>query len=192
MAILVTGATCLFSSRLPFSEVVLQKTGALLCWFLAGYLFYRSLQRQRRRRRQQQQQQQQQQTFDPNEEMPLVTPPSSHVSAIDDDVSQPWMVVTLTFVGSLDEIMYFPGLLLGHLFTAWELCLGACLAGCIMLLVVLTCLRHSQPLMNFLDRIPLYVVVAVFAVVITVQSIQEWGLKCHSSDRALTRETKTN
>ncbi|GAX16937.1 hypothetical protein FisN_5Hh314 [Fistulifera solaris] len=168
MAIVVTGATCLFSSRLPFSEIVLQGTGALLCWLLAGYLLYRSLQKQTRR-------QQQQQSFDPNEAMPLVTPPSSQIGAIDDDVTQPWMVVTMTFVGSLDEIMYFPGLLLGHLFTAWELCLGAFLAGCIMLLVVLTCLRQSQPLMNFLDRIPLYVVVAVFAVVMTVQLIQEWG-----------------
>ena len=175
MAVLVTETTYLFSSRLPFSETVLQGIGALFCWSLAGYLLYRSLQKGRRR----QQQQKLRAQIDQDEETPLVVPSSNQQPCrdqpSDDDISQPWMVVTLTFVGSLDEIMYFPGLLLGHLFTAWELCLGAFLAACIMLLMVLTCLRQCQPLMDCLDRIPLYAVVTVFAVLMTAQLIQEWG-----------------
>lgn len=174
MAILVTGTTCLFSSRLPFSGTILQGIGALLCWSLAGYLLYRSVQKRRRR--------QQQTHSNQDEEAPLLTSldqpsndASSNPSDLEDQISQPWMVVTLTFVGSLDEIVYFPGLLLGHLFAAWELCLGAFLAACIMLLVVLTCLRQCQPLLDWLDRIPLYVVVTVFAVLVTVQFIQDWG-----------------
>lgn len=173
MAILVSGITCWFSSRLAVSRTILEVSGALFCWLLAGYLLYRSVQRRRRHQHQLFQR-------DKEEETPIIASSNlpfyestSTTSVPDDDTAQPWMIVTLTFVGSIDEIMYFPGLLLGHLFTAWELCLGAFLAACIMLIVVMTCLRQCKPLVDWLDHIPLYVVVAIFAVVMTAEVVQE-------------------
>jgi hypothetical protein len=83
--------------------------------------------------------------------------------------SQPWTVVSLTTLGFLDEISYFPALILGHIFSVWELVLGTFLAGILMLAIQVFLASQCQPLMDFLDqRVPLYGIIAVFATILTL------------------------
>jgi hypothetical protein len=86
-----------------------------------------------------------------------------------DQGAQPWLIVTLTVLGSLDEVSYFPVLILGGVFTALELCLATLLASSIILLVLYFFLAQCQPFLDILDRIPLYGIVAFFAVFLTVE-----------------------
>lgn len=79
-----------------------------------------------------------------------------------------WMVISLTTLGALDEISYFPALLVGHVFTGKELCIGTLLASGIILAIVLKCLSKFKPLVDFLDTIPLYGIVGMFAIILTV------------------------
>eukprot|EP01082_Thalassiosira_pseudonana_P013771 g11906.t1.1.5e17418b g11906 g11906.t1 contig6:829317-829952(+) len=80
----------------------------------------------------------------------------------------PWAVISFTTLGALDEVSYFPTLLLGKMFTPLDLCLGTLLASCIVLLVVNLFLSQCKPILDFLDRIPLWVIVGGFATVLTV------------------------
>jgi hypothetical protein len=91
----------------------------------------------------------------------------------DDDRIQlsPWTVVSFTFLGALDEISYFPSLVLGGLFTPLDLCMGTFFAACIVLLVVTLFLSRCRPLLDWLDDIPLYGIVASFATVLTASVV---------------------
>lgn len=77
-------------------------------------------------------------------------------------------VISLTFLGALDELSYFPALILGKIFTPLEICLGTLLAAILVLILVTCFLARFQPLMDCLDRIPIYAVIALFAVILTV------------------------
>lgn len=83
----------------------------------------------------------------------------------------PWAVISFTTLGALDEVSYFPSLLLGGIFTPLDLCLGTFFAACIVLAVVTLFLAQCKPVLDFLDRIPLYGIVAAFATVLTVDVI---------------------
>ncbi|KAL7555988.1 hypothetical protein ACA910_006137 [Epithemia clementina (nom. ined.)] len=165
------------------SDTDLALWGALLCWSLAAFLLYRSIQKQRRRRRQKQEQQalQEQEDQFQTEQDPLVvvatqqkTEEKMHNDNDEIVVAQPWMVCSLTVLGSLDEISYFPSLLLAGVFTEVELCLGTLLAAVVMLAIVVFFLRPCQPLMECFDRIPLYGVVTLFAILLTADYL--WDL----------------
>ena len=78
------------------------------------------------------------------------------------------MVMTLTSLGALDEISYFPALLVGNVFSPMQLLVGTFLASGLVLILVLYFLARVKPLVNFLDNIPLYVIVAMFALILTV------------------------
>ena len=80
----------------------------------------------------------------------------------------PCTVISFTALGALDEVSYFPSLLLGEIFTPRDLCLGTFFAACLILAVVTLFLSLFKPLLAFLDRIPLYVIVTSFAVVLTI------------------------
>jgi hypothetical protein len=85
---------------------------------------------------------------------------------------QPWTVVTLTSVGFLDEISYFPALIVGNVFSAWELCIGTLLAGLLMLCIQVFLAKQCKPLIDFLDnRVPLYGIIALFATILTLHWI---------------------
>jgi uncharacterized membrane protein YedE/YeeE len=73
----------------------------------------------------------------------------------------------LTFVGALDEISYFPALLVGGVFSSWQLCLGTLLAACLILVIITMFLSQCKPLIEWLDTIPLYGIVGAFAIVLT-------------------------
>lgn len=78
------------------------------------------------------------------------------------------LVISLTTLGALDEISYFPALIMGKIFTPTELCVGAFMAALIILSVITLFLAQCKPLVDCLDRIPLYGIVGTFAVVLTV------------------------
>ena len=82
--------------------------------------------------------------------------------------------MSLTTLGALDELSYFPALLIGKIFTPLEICLGTLLAAVIILMVVGCCLAQCRPLVNCLDRIPIYTVIAVFATILTLEVLYEW------------------
>ena len=77
------------------------------------------------------------------------------------------MVASLTTLGALDEISYFPAILVGNVFSPVELCVGTLFATIIILVIVLAFLTRCKPLIDFLDSIPLYGIVGIFAVILT-------------------------
>lgn len=189
------------------TDLIISSFGAIFCWVVAGYLYYRSWRKRQRRRQQREREEQQQRAPQQEEhERNLVVGDTTTAAATErdallqqqesqkenpssaDDASTTrrnekprlWMVVSLTFLGSLDEISYFPGLLLGRVFTPAELSGGALLAALTMLLIVTTCLGTCQPCMECLDRIPLFGVVGVFAILLTGEVI--WDLIAPDND----------
>jgi hypothetical protein len=84
---------------------------------------------------------------------------------------QPWTIITLTVSGALDEISYFPSLLLGHIFTGTELIVGTVITVLIMLCIVTQLLQYCQPLLHCLDQIPLYGIITLYAILLTVNLV---------------------
>ena len=81
-------------------------------------------------------------------------------------------VFTLTLLGALDELTYFPSLIIGGTFRPVELAVGALIA-CVLILVVISCvLTAFQPILELMDRIPLYAVVALFAAILSVDAVK--------------------
>jgi len=185
-------------SESPFfsNDLYMQIMGAVLCWTLACYLWIRSIRKQRQPQDREQQRLQEQlvgqengDAHDTLEETETDLENSSlspNFSSLDidrdgDDVEsetgertfQPWLVMSMTGLGSLDEMMYFPTLLLAHTYTWLELSLGTLLASCIVSLVVLCFLRPCRPLMQLLEQIPLYGIVTCFACLLTLEVILE-------------------
>ena len=80
-------------------------------------------------------------------------------------------VMILTVLGALDEISYFPALVVGQVFTPLELCVGTFLAAVLVLVVVVCFLSTFKPLIDFVDRIPLYAIIGVFAIVLSIEVI---------------------
>lgn len=91
----------------------------------------------------------------------------------DQDKLGPATVFTLTLMGALDELTYFPSVLIGGTFTGADLAVGA-FVSCTIILVVITCLLTTfEPILELMDKIPLYGVVAVFATILTVEAWKE-------------------
>lgn len=85
----------------------------------------------------------------------------------------PATVFSLALMGALDEVTYFPSLLIGGTFTGVELAVGA-FVSCSVILIVITCLLGTfQPLLELMDKIPLYAVVALFATILTIEALNE-------------------
>ncbi|KAL3826821.1 hypothetical protein ACHAXA_005663 [Cyclostephanos tholiformis] len=91
----------------------------------------------------------------------------------------PLAVISFTTLGALDEISYFPSLLLGKIFTPLELCLGTFFAACIILIGLTVFLSHCKPVLDLLDQIPLYGIVLAFALVLTSGIILDFLSKGH-------------
>jgi len=166
-------------------EIILGSIGAALCWGLAIFFFVQKWLKKRRRQLQREQQQQQQ----AEERAPLTTSSSEPVAgggaapydSVTPGESEPTndadpkstscgtmlTIVSLTTLGALDEVSYFPALVVGGIFSPLEICLGTMLAAVLILLVVTCFLSQCKPLVECLDRIPVYAVIAVFATVLT-------------------------
>ena len=78
------------------------------------------------------------------------------------------VVIALTLTGSLDELVSFPSFILAGTFSYAELAVG-CLCACLVVLMVVTCfIRACQSLLDVLDRIPLYGILALYATILTL------------------------
>jgi hypothetical protein len=88
---------------------------------------------------------------------------------------QPCTVVSLTTLGFLDEISYFPTLILGGILTVWELILGTFVAGLLMLAIQVFLATQCKPWIEWLGRhVPLHAIIALFATLLTVHWV--WDL----------------
>lgn len=84
-------------------------------------------------------------------------------------------IVLLTITGGLDEVAYFPSLLLTNTYTIAEMCLGT-LVACILLWAVLVCaLGSCKPILEAMDKIPMWAFVAFYGVILTVMFVVEWS-----------------
>jgi hypothetical protein len=154
----------------PDENIILGSIGAGICWIIAIFLFVRKCLKKRRRA-------ERELTMSERELHRATTQQVSNkygsVQTDDEDEneisSSPSIlaVVSFTTLGTLDEVSYFPSLLLGGMFTPFDLCLGTFFAAIIVLIVVTVFLSQCKPVLDFLDRIPLYGIVAVFATVLT-------------------------
>jgi hypothetical protein len=156
----------------PSDDIVLGSIGAGICWIIAIFLFVRKCLKKRRRAAERDLSQSEKELHRAATQKVSNQYGSIHAEDEDDEnhVSSrpsPWAVVSFTTLGALDEVSYFPSLLLGGVFTPRDLCLGTFLAACIVLIVVTVFLTRCKPVLDFLDRIPLYGVVAIFAAVLT-------------------------
>ena len=172
------------------TERLLSVLGAGLCWLIAVVLFARKWLKQRRRQQASQGRRADGDVQDLLCQQSLTTEPQHHSSygsnvpqqqsevseqhGSEEGTFSPLNVIALTTLGALDELSYFPTLLMGHIVSPLELCGGTLLAAFLILLIVTCCLAHFQPLVDFLDRIPLYGIVALFAILLTVRAIVEW------------------
>ncbi|KAL3802968.1 hypothetical protein HJC23_011591 [Cyclotella cryptica] len=157
----------------PDEEIILGSIGAGLCWVIAIALFVRKYLKKRRRAAEQGLH-----LSDRELHRAVTQKVSNQYGSIpsEDDNDEnlvssrpsPWAVISFTTLGALDEVSYFPSLLLGGIFTPYDLCLGTFFAACIVLAVVTLFLAQCKPLLDFLDRIPLYGIVATFATALTL------------------------
>lgn len=171
------------SSDVDNDDSVLELVAAILCWLLAGALIFKKIQKQKRKREQQ------------NEYVEMVayeTIPSAETTGNEEDTlaptrtnlsddpetdqsdktENPLMVATLTLLGFMDESAYFPSLILGGYFSAFELWLGTVLAGVVTLGIVTIFLSPFKPLIDWLNKhVKVYGVVTIFAIILTVQVI---------------------
>ncbi|KAL7540923.1 hypothetical protein ACHAWF_006813 [Thalassiosira exigua] len=85
----------------------------------------------------------------------------------------PCAVISFTTLGALDEVSYFPSLLLGQIVTPLDLCLGTFFAACIILAVVTLFLSQCRHLLHWLERIPLYWIVSAFAIALTAGVVRD-------------------
>jgi len=158
---------------MPIDESwILGAIGASLCWAIAIGLFVKKWLKKRRRALALQQE-----IVQPDESGhgygAVASHEEEHATEVISRHAAPWVVMSFTCLGALDEISYFPALLVGHVFTGWELIVGALLASCIMLLVITTFLPTCQPIISWLDRIPLYAIVCMFAIILTVSAFMD-------------------
>lgn len=159
------------------AEILLGSVGAGFCWILALYFFIKKL--LKRRRRQKQKEEEEQRRLVSNGEAGEGGGDSSHYGSAQSEPNhnheedeQPLdgslgTIMSLTTLGALDEISYFPALVVGNIFKPWEICLGTLLAASIILIIVTYFLARCKPLADCLDRIPLYAVIGLFAIILT-------------------------
>ena len=176
-------------------ELMLGIIAALLCWLLALFFYIKKM--LKRKRRQQQAEERMglatATANNPSTTMSYGTSATNTATSdnndhirVDDSLflqqqaphkalscSSIATVMSLTTLGALDELSYFPALLVGKIFTPLEICLGTLLAAMTILTVVSCCLAKCQPLVDWLDQIPIYAVIAVFASILTLEILYD-------------------
>ncbi|GKY99734.1 hypothetical protein MPSEU_000927400 [Mayamaea pseudoterrestris] len=187
LAILMEGG---LAASVKNADLILEGAGAILCWSLAGYFYYKAWSKKRRRAQQRREQEDLRRENDTEygtvgaaadgsdgeahrlvkeNDAPKGAEPFQSTEMAEADTIQPWMIISLTVAGSLDEISYFPGLVVGQIFTPAELCIGTLLASLLILGLVNLLVQRCKGCLRILDKVPLYAVIALFAVILTVQ-----------------------
>lgn len=162
-------------NSLVSEEWVLGAIGAILCWGIALFLYVRKILKKKRREKQKEAAL----NNSSKDDGPTYgSVPQEAEDPIEDLVEglslSPMTVISLTFIGALDEVSYFPSLLLGKVFSAVDLCLGTLFASCLILAAVTLFLSQCKPLLDWLDRIPLYAVLSVFATILTAGAVFDY------------------
>jgi hypothetical protein len=186
----VVAATTVGSVVPANKDYILSAIGAILCWGIAFILIVRKIQKRRNQHQLYQEiveeRLQASSTVDNGSaESPKLLATSEYDGSSYDSIIvdpnnevnlsfSPTLVASLTVLGALDEVSYFPGLLLGHVFTPLDLCLGTAFAGTIIVVLVAFCLAKCRPLLDCLDRIPLYGILCGFATLLTVEAIWDF------------------
>lgn len=177
---------------------ILGLAGAIICYCIAGFLYVKKLMKRRRRAMaaakaaEVEEEKQKLNENENDEETGLLAKKDevSETAEIEEDVGNDdsgsssddssiegrdiptkpsiRMVATLTALGALDEISYFPALVVGKVFSGEELLVGTLGATVIILVIVLLFLSKMKRLVDFLDSIPLYGIVGMFAVILTI------------------------
>lgn len=160
-------------------EIKLQWIAVILCWTLAIGFFIKK-QMKKRRRRQKQEQALKEKKHEPEygslileEQWQSITDESKdEIQSI--SVAQPWTILSLTTLGFLDEISYFPALIIGDIFSPVELILSTLIAGLIMLGIQVFVASQFKPFIDWLDdHVKLHGIIAVFATILTIQLVFE-------------------
>ena len=167
-------------------DEALPLVGAIVAWIITLYLYMRSVLKRRKRQMETQKSllpssegdQDKLDSKDINygsveEKNSLAADFDSHSCCPERDASQvgPIAVFSLAFVGALDELTYFPTLIIGGTFSAVELSVGALLACLLTLIVITSVLSMFQPVLEWMDRIPLYVIVGLFATILSIEAL---------------------
>ena len=85
----------------------------------------------------------------------------------------PGKVLLLSLLGALDELFYFPAVLVSQSFTAVDLSAGALLASALVVAIVALFLARCRTLLEWMDRVPTSAVVGVYAVSLTVLATRD-------------------
>jgi len=89
----------------------------------------------------------------------------------------PGQIISLTFIGALDEVSYFPAILLSKSFTIFQLNMAALVACLSILLIIQFWLPIFMPLLSWIDNhIPLFAIVGLYAVILTFEALLQWIL----------------
>jgi hypothetical protein len=171
---------------LKHQDVVLAAAGAVLCWIVTTVLFFKEWCKKRHRRQEVLQDSSGENLFLPVEEDDMEYGSTSGHEARDgpngvNNRLQPeakqgpqvWLVMALTVIGAIDEVSYFPGLIAGKVFSVLELTIATTIASLEILAIVIFFLAPCKPVIDFLELVPLYVIVGLFAIILTVQAL--WG-----------------
>ena len=154
------------------TSVLFGALGAIICWGISIGLYLKKLLKRRRK--------EQAAMNREGEQSPLSLQSASDSSDEEEGTEisstpSPWLIVTLTTLGALDEISYFPALVVSNVFTPGQLLWGTFLAAILILVIVLRFLAKCEPIVEFLDSIPLYGIVGLFAVVLSFGVIVDYN-----------------
>jgi hypothetical protein len=157
-------------------EVKLDFIAAIFCWILAALIYFKKWLKKRLRQLEREDAAwvttDDQGKFRQGNYGTLSQVPSEEPEEDNGKPGQPCTVFSLTTLGFLDEISYFPALIVGDIFTVWELCIGTALSGMIMLGIQVFVAAQFQPLIEWLDdHVKLHHIISVFATILTIQLI---------------------
>lgn len=159
-------------------EIKLEIIAVIFCWVLAiGFYVKKQLKKRRRQREHEAAALANNSNKESVEQGSYGALSQEDAEETEDDgpkSSQPCTILSLTTLGFLDEISYFPALVIGNIFTVWELCIGTLLAGLIMLGIQWFVARQFKPVIDFLDdHVKLYHVIGIFATILTIQLVRD-------------------
>jgi len=156
------------------TETVLNVAAIILTWLLALGLFIKSMRKKWLRSQRPLNEMQTRKNYG------TIENDFQDSDALEDDsplgqetVPQIATVGMLTLTGALDEMICFPSFILAGTFSYPELAFG-CLSACLIILAVVTLIINTcKPLLDLFDRIPLYAIISVYAVILTLSYAAE-------------------
>lgn len=160
-------------------ETAVAWIGAGVAWFIALFLYVKKWLKRRRRSAARALQEQTQKVEGENRLLSVTygstvvgSPERSKEEEEEHIGMRPWDVLSFTLLGALDEISYFPAILLSNTFTIVQLNIAALIASVGVLCIIQFLLVAFTPVLEWMDKnIPLYGVVALFAILLTVEAV---------------------